>query len=596
MESNHPLCVSPTWPIRRRAPHGPAAQLLPPRKGIGNPLFLEEAPYLQVCLGYLSFAYLWLATFNMKCIARLIEEGGSILCKGVSARDHSWFEGDNTPECKFDEGEAYLIRVGAFGMFGHTATWRIYDLRKGVVREGTMSVDHALKLQGQFEGILGLGRPDFKATPDGSSQEESMVHVPGFFDRAHVQRFSMCFNRNADGVLGINTPPHPNALSSVGPGARPGDQTLSVSIDTPSKLHWGLDFQGISIGDQKMQVSFCDPKSKEAGMETACGIIPDSGTTLIAGPEMQLGMLFEAVCNGWQRCKDTQAKLQEELQDLRKRGMAVDQGRVMANVEKSTSLLVFSVVVKHRDVVAMCVEEPTEFLDLVERVIRPEGLGVGIQEERGPPEAGIKTLEHPGLPMRSTRRGGQMLGDQAKVEAGALPFQQIVDGSDFEMPPSVTLQLLLEHCADWIENVDLDTEMPQLNFHVAGANGNKETLVMKPTNYILARDMEVDVPAVANVLGIPIKLSKAERKKVCMMGFSPIEYKTEQNGDVWILGTPLFYEYIAHYNRGTGPEEEVSMGFTKRDHQECGRCEGNEIILPSESLISENGRSDGPAP
>ncbi|CAK9083526.1 Aspartic proteinase A1 [Durusdinium trenchii] len=226
-----------------------------------------------------------------------------------------------------------------------------------------LMVDHALKLQGQFEGILGLGRPDFKEKQDGSSQEESMVHVPGFFDRAHVQRFSMCFNRNADGVLGINTPPHPNALSSVG------------------KLHWGLDFQGISIGDQKMQVSFCDPKSKEAGMETACGIIPDSGTTLIAGPEMQLGMLFEAVCNGWQRCKDTQAKLQEELQDLRKRGMAVDQGDGMGTL-------------------AFIQQEPTEFLDLVERVIRPEGLGVGIQEERGPPEAGIKTLEHPGLPMR----------------------------------------------------------------------------------------------------------------------------------------------------------------------------------------------------
>ena len=38
-------------------------------------------------------------------------------------------------------GEAYLIRLGAFGMFGHTASWRIIDLSKGVVREGTMTTE-----------------------------------------------------------------------------------------------------------------------------------------------------------------------------------------------------------------------------------------------------------------------------------------------------------------------------------------------------------------------------------------------------------------------------------------------------------------------
>lgn len=40
-----------------------------------------------------------------------------------------------------DPGEAYLIRLGAFGMFGHTASWRIIDLSKGVVREGTMTAE-----------------------------------------------------------------------------------------------------------------------------------------------------------------------------------------------------------------------------------------------------------------------------------------------------------------------------------------------------------------------------------------------------------------------------------------------------------------------
>ena len=30
----------------------------------------------------------------------------------------------------------------------------------------------------------------------------------GFFDSASVNRFSICFNHKADGVLGINTPSH----------------------------------------------------------------------------------------------------------------------------------------------------------------------------------------------------------------------------------------------------------------------------------------------------------------------------------------------------------------------------------------------------
>ena len=32
--------------------------------------------------------------------------------------------------------------------------------------------------------------------------------LTGFFDSASVNRFSICFNHGADGVLGINTPSH----------------------------------------------------------------------------------------------------------------------------------------------------------------------------------------------------------------------------------------------------------------------------------------------------------------------------------------------------------------------------------------------------
>jgi hypothetical protein len=44
-------------------------------------------------------------------------------------------------------------------------------------------------------------------------------------------------------------------------------------------------------------------------METACSIIPDTGTTLVVGPEAQIASLYEDLCNNWQRCKNTHKDL-----------------------------------------------------------------------------------------------------------------------------------------------------------------------------------------------------------------------------------------------------------------------------------------------
>lgn len=41
----------------------------------------------------------------------------------------------------------------------------------------------------------------------------------------------------------------------------------------------------------------------------------------------------------------------------------------------------------------------------------------------------------------------------------------------------------------------------------------------------------------------------ALHRQVCMLAFSPIDYQTPLNGEVWIFGTPLFYQYTVHYNR-----------------------------------------------
>lgn len=112
-----------------------------------------------------------------------------------------------------------------------------------------------LDIHDRFEGILGLGRPEFFEDRPDIPQDE-MFGVPNFFklDTPNisswgVRRFSLCFNRQTDGVLGMNTKPHVNPLTSVG------------------KMHWGLDFHGISIGEEKLKLNFCNPNSKKARVD-----------------------------------------------------------------------------------------------------------------------------------------------------------------------------------------------------------------------------------------------------------------------------------------------------------------------------------------
>lgn len=471
----------------------------------------------------------------------------------------------NSPNLKQGDMAPAAI-VMSFGSGQIAAQIASDEVKIGVVRtfmdKGLLlMVDHALNLEGPFEGILGLGRPSYKESGKEGGKESgksnngtmSAFTVPGFFDSAHVQRFSMCFNHQADGVLGVNTPEHSNRMSSVG------------------KLHWGLDFQGVSIGKQKMKVGFCDPSSKKPGMETACGIIPDSGTTLIAGSEAHIGALFEALCQNWERCKQMHGELIKELKKMADAGMTIS----------AAGGIPFALIQKEPEVIAQ----------LVEGLFTQKTEGAG-EEIQGPIPLGDKLpAEFTPAGLKSAPAAKDPLEDFAPEDMGAPGAQS---KEDFKLPPALTLQLLLEHCASWIEGVDLNQEMPELVFNVAGANGNQQELVITPRNYVLAKAVDVEVPTIANVMRIPLKTKKMEHKKVCMMAFNPTEYTTQMNGDVWIMGTPLFYEYTAHYDRGLGKEEkDVGMGFTARAQEDCGTCQGNKVVRQSQSLISsESTRSD----
>lgn len=394
-----------------------------------------------------------------------------------------------------------------------------------------LMVDHGINLKGHFEGILGLGRPVVKTekTESESHDGKPKIKVPSFLETAGVRRFSMCFNHNADGTLGLKTVPRENLLTSTG------------------KVHWSLNFHGLSIGE--LRVDLCS--------SSKCSVIPDSGTTLFSGPEVQIASIYEALCLSWQRCRQTHTKLRAEMQRLSEEGVEVE-----GTSERKVGLLE---------------SNPDEFLDIVSNLAARSGEGVAF------------AAEGPGWTSQATGFDTAKLARDASQNLHGATQSSESDSEgpgSFELPPALTLQLLLEHCEQWIEKVDNNKEMPALSFYVSGANGNKQEVKISPYNYVLSKRMDVEVPSIRNVFGFKLNTKHLERKKICTMAFTPTDYSTITDGQIWIMGTPLFYEYTAHYDRGGGSEDQVAMAFTRQDQEECGQCKGMKIVR-SQSLIAE---------
>mmetsp|Transcript_36993 Transcript_36993/g.58486 ORF Transcript_36993/g.58486 Transcript_36993/m.58486 type:complete len:613 (+) Transcript_36993:49-1887(+) len=412
--------------------------------------------------------------------------------------------------------------------------------------------DHSLEIRSHFEGILGLGRPnpEFKPRP---GQPEGLT-IPGFFDTAKVRHFSICFNHGTDGVLGMHTAQHPKPLTSVG------------------KTHWAMDFHGISVGDQPLKMGSCDPALKKPEMETACSIIPDTGTTLVVGPEQQIASLYEDLCNNWQRCQNTHKDLQAEIEKMKSNGIKIEGPAGALDLAESDRDHFMDVVAK---VMARSSPKKPSLVDEPDvlnkaRAIDAKTIPYVISKETGKENStDVTGKANPVIPEASA----------SKQEEEGRPWRG--EEGKFSLPPTMTLQLLLEHCASWIEKVDLNQEMPEIKFHVADTKGNKDTLQIPASSYIFSKAINIEVPSIRNVLGFPLKIRTPGHEKVCMMGFSSMDYFTEQNGDVWIFGTPLFYEYTAHYDRGEGKAEEIQMGFTSKKESECGKCQGEQIVRSS---------------
>lgn len=324
-----------------------------------------------------------------------------------------------------------------------------------------MTDDSQLMIEGPFEGILGLGIPGSKimegklresllVTRDGQNtvmeeQREILAQVSGkrrpslfaglvkrifdehsYLEQAGAQRFSLCFNDgHGGGALRVEPQTPTKPLSAVG------------------KEHWSLGLSSVQVDD--LALNFCNPEQMRNGQKTPCAFIPDSGTTMIMGPEPQIMAIYAGLCSRWPRCR---ALLQSE-----------------------------------------------------------------------------------------------------QTHHKAFVFTE-----------------LLKNCSQWLhQSANGLYELPEIHFEVTGANNATHDIKLSAWAYVF-EGFEQNR-----------KHKDGHWEKICRPAFIPLDYVTPDFGDVWIMGTPLFYEFEVVYDLQSVPP---TMGFNRfKDSTGCAACDEQPSLI-----------------
>lgn len=296
----------------------------------------------------------------------------------------------------------------------------------------------------------------------------------GFLEQANVSSFSICFNKGSNGQLRLNTQMPPNAHGGFG------------------KEHWGLGFHGVSVGNntEPAQALFCKPGNMSERQQTPCGAIPDSGTTLLMGPEHHINKLMAGICDSWERCSNNYTAL------------------------------------------------------------------------------------------------------KSGVRKASEELQRVYGHNPFDLEGSVSKQdvfeMLLMDCASWMDGEHGLAELPSLHFHVVGSEGTTQTLTLQPHLYVMEMKRglinQVQLPRRSSAIPVGTKGPHQASEKACMPALGAMDYKTKANGDVWILGTSLFYKYIVSFDQGAHPP---SIAFKESP---CGTCSLKEDAAARAGRSTMSGR------
>jgi len=175
--------------------------------------------------------------------------------------------------------------------------------------------------------------------------------------------------------------------------------------------------------------------------------------------------------------------------------------------------------------------------------------------------------------------------EQAAGRAMASGWGRNIFNMENALSKADLLQLILQDCETWSKGGSLDKDMPNLHFHIRGTGNTTQKLTIPPHMYVMevsGEEVESSLKLLQGVGSIPADANLTRTaSRACIPAFGTMDYNTKSNGPVWILGTPLFYQYVVGYDMDTKPP---SMNFVSQKFRGCGSCGG------SVELASREGR------
>jgi len=145
------------------------------------------------------------------------------------------------------------------------------------------------------------------------------------------------------------------------------------------------------------------------------------------------------------------------------------------------------------------------------------------------------------------------------------------------MTKADVVQYLMLDCESWIDHGAGLEELPDLHLHIVGSNDTQQTLTITSSAYVIespaskmeALQLHSFMAGKSAALNSSASGAGNKTGKVCSPAFNTAEFTTETNGPVWILGTPLFFDYVVGYDASSDPP---SMAFSSQKDTPCGSC------------------------
>lgn len=431
------------------------------------------------------------------------------------------------------------------------------------VRIGSLAVEmtdgillmtqHALRFPGPFEGILGLGVPQPK--------ESHVLHKD--------KKTSQARRSGGGGSQGSGNPAVDSIVGDImkrifGNGAR-GYQNSG----TPEQpMYIGVELESGSL-DQGAPARHKAP--------TYGG--PESD---YVAPHQPAGFLEQANVPRFSMC------FNDGADGVLRMGTAVDEKHALETVGKMHWAVDFR---------GVTIGHTSAQLDL--KICSPANMTKGQKTPCGAiPDSGTTNImlpqDHLSLVLEAICDGWTRCRDNhtALVEAAVAAKAEAVRIYGWDpfgiasSPKSEVLELLLADCDAWLNESETSglAELPPVHLHVAGKNGKKNTLALTSRAYITMaerEEMHYVYKELEGIGKIPVGMNKTGVKKmICTPAFSPMDYLTQENGPVWIVGTPLFYEFVVGFDMTASPP---AVSFTHQSQMPCGSCDKKAGLVSTSS-------------